>query len=411
VAIASGVPFHNAMTPPRIVAIMGSGETTATMVPVHRAVLERFGRRPRLALLDTPYGFQENADELTERALEYFRVSLPMADVTVASLRSDGDPPRTREQALETLRRADVVFSGPGSPSYALRVWKATQVGAVLATKLAGGGALTLASAASVTLGRWSLPVYEIYKVGAPPDWLDGLDLLGPHGIAAVVVPHWDNAEGGTHDTSRCWLGARRFEALRGLLPHQARILGVDEHTACLLDLEKGTMEAAGRGTVTVIGPSGSTLLVPGERAPLTLLQADLPAPAELVEPAVPPGATRLADFQEPFAGALEAGDYDAALDAILSLEDAHQAWGEADAGRAHAVLRAMVTRFTNAVAGQALDPGARTAAVEVLLEVRARARDEGRWADADAIRRSLLLLAVELRDTPAGTLWEDRSG
>jgi cyanophycinase-like exopeptidase len=399
------------MTPPRIVTIMGSGETTATMVPVHRAVLERFGRRPRLALLDTPYGFQENADELTERGLEYFRVSLPMAEVTVASLRSDGDPPLAREQALETLRRADVVFSGPGSPSYALKVWEATQVGSVLAAKLAEGGALTFASAASVTLGRWSLPVYEIYKVGAPPAWLDGLDLLGRHGITAAVVPHWDNAEGGTHDTSRCWVGARRFEALRGLLPHEARILGVDEHTACLLDLEERTMEAAGRGTVTVIGPSGSSLLAPGDRAPLALLQADPPAPVQSTRPGVPPAAASLAGFQEPFAAALEAGDYDAALDAILSLEDAHQAWGEADAGRAHAALRAMVTRFTNAVAGQALDPDARAAAVEVLLEVRARARDEGRWADADAIRRSLLLLAVELRDTPAGTLWEDRSG
>ena len=49
---------------PRILAIMGSGETAPTMAKVHRALLERFGpsrRRPRS--LDTPYGFQENADE------------------------------------------------------------------------------------------------------------------------------------------------------------------------------------------------------------------------------------------------------------------------------------------------------------------------------------------------------------
>ena len=54
------------------------------MVPVHRAVLERFPSRPLVAVLDTPYGFQENADELTARALDYFRTSLPMARVEEA---------------------------------------------------------------------------------------------------------------------------------------------------------------------------------------------------------------------------------------------------------------------------------------------------------------------------------------
>jgi len=54
------------------------------------------------------------------------------------------------------------------------------------------------ASAAALTIGRFTLPVYEIYKVGQDIHWVDGLDILSQFGLHLVVVPHWNNAEGGT---------------------------------------------------------------------------------------------------------------------------------------------------------------------------------------------------------------------
>ncbi len=57
---------------------------------------------------------------------------------------------------------------------------------------------MVFASAAALTLGRWTVPVYEIYKVGEDPHWLEGLDLLSQTGIDGAVIPHFDNAEGGT---------------------------------------------------------------------------------------------------------------------------------------------------------------------------------------------------------------------
>ena len=45
-----------------------------------------------------------------------------------------------------------------------------------LASVVQAGGTVTFASAASLTLGRKTIPVYEIYKVGEPPRWLDGLE-------------------------------------------------------------------------------------------------------------------------------------------------------------------------------------------------------------------------------------------
>jgi hypothetical protein len=104
-----------------LLAIMGSGETSPTMVKTHRALLDRLGPPPVPAvLLDTPFGFQENADELTSKAVEYFAQSVGQA-IGVAAYRSADDDALSIEQALNRVRDARYVFSGPGSPTYALR--------------------------------------------------------------------------------------------------------------------------------------------------------------------------------------------------------------------------------------------------------------------------------------------------
>ena len=67
---------------------MGSGETAPTMARVHRALFDRLGPDPvAAAILDTPYGFQENADELSARTVTFFAKSVGR-DVDVASYRS-----------------------------------------------------------------------------------------------------------------------------------------------------------------------------------------------------------------------------------------------------------------------------------------------------------------------------------
>ena len=57
---------------PRILAVMGSGETAPAMAKVHRALFERFRGPVAATIIDTPYGFQENADDLSARTLEFF---------------------------------------------------------------------------------------------------------------------------------------------------------------------------------------------------------------------------------------------------------------------------------------------------------------------------------------------------
>ena len=214
---------------------MGSGETSPTMVELHKSLVRRAGR---VTVLDTPYGFQENADELSARAVAYFRESVGV-EAEVVSLRTADAPAHETGTALAALAAADYVFCGPGSPTYALRQFRALGVADVLGGVVARGGVVCLASAASVTAGELSIPVYEIYKVGQAPYWEEGADVLGRVGLRATVVPHFNNTEGGTHDTSCCYVGRRRLTALRAEAP-DLPVLGIDEHTAVVVDPATG---------------------------------------------------------------------------------------------------------------------------------------------------------------------------
>ncbi|MBV8960773.1 MAG: hypothetical protein JO087_18585, partial [Actinobacteria bacterium] len=54
---------------PRVLAIMGSGETSPTMIKTHRRLLAEADRVGPAVLLDTPVGFQENASDIAARAV------------------------------------------------------------------------------------------------------------------------------------------------------------------------------------------------------------------------------------------------------------------------------------------------------------------------------------------------------
>src|SRR5262249_48109799 len=68
----------------RVLAIMGSGETSPTMVTIHKALVARLGSRPHgvadhgAVLLDTPYAFQENAADISARSQAYFGRSVEL---------------------------------------------------------------------------------------------------------------------------------------------------------------------------------------------------------------------------------------------------------------------------------------------------------------------------------------------
>ncbi len=411
----------------RLLVIMGSGETSPTMSKVHRDLLSRVGSPPVPAvMLDTPFGFQENADDISAKALAYFKESV-QREITVASFRAaDGADPLAYETMLARLRDAAYVFAGPGSPSYALAQWAASQVPAVLAQKLRTGGCVTFASAAACTLGPYALPVYEIYKVGDRVRWLEGLNLTAEVGLPAIIVPHFNNAEGGNHDTRYCYMGERRLSALEAMLPPEVFILGIDEHTACILDLDAGTAAVAGLGSVTVRRQGEMSAVASGTTLPIAdlaglatgsvVVDAPPPGPGAAAMPQSPGSVgVDVAGYESRFDVALRAGDAPAAVKTVLELDATLQEWSrdtlqsdQLDRGRSG--LRAMVVRLGEAAENGLRDPRAVLAPfVDALLDARRQARADGRWADADSVRDRLLAAGVEVRDSAEGTEWQLR--
>jgi len=441
------------MSTPRILAIMGSGEVAPTMAKVHRALFERLAAggaagpgesgpgAPRAggpipaAILDTPYGFQENADELSSRTLEFFAISVGRP-VAVASYRSREVDALTLATAVARIREARYVMAGPGSPSYALRQWAGGPIPDTLAARLAAGGPggiLTMASAAALTVGVVTIPVYEVYKVGEEPRWLEGLDLLGPAtGLRAAVVPHYDNAEGGTHDTRFCYMGERRLRILEAALPAGAFVLGVDSHTALLLDLEAGTAEITGLGGVTVrvdgrsaVFPGGSEVAIEafGEAARELAVGQVVDVEHEFLEdrpggaparpaPAALPLRDAMDDLEGTFIEALGRGNVRTAVGVLLDLDSAITArvrHGEdgVELDHASATFRSLIARLGEAAEIGTRDPRETVAPfVDALLELRGRARAARDWPTADLVRDRLAAAGVEVRDGPDDTSW-----
>jgi hypothetical protein len=407
------------------IVLMGSGELTATMVEVHKDMIARLGPAARAVFLDTPAGFQLNADQISAKAGEYFRDKVGHA-MALASYKSKTQAALFEsEKAFIALKQADFVLIGPGSPTYAVRQWAGTPVTDILAQRIASGGCLVAASAAALTVGRFTLPVYEIYKVGEDLRWEPGIDLLGRFGLNLVVVPHWNNAEGGTHDTRFCFMGEPRFKALERLLPDDVVILGLEEHTACIIDLARNEVRIRGIGSVVLHRAGSQRVLKKNEILPLNILQG------QWLEPSARRPAGAVSDLRPPanvgdtgsfweevhalersFQEGLDRHDPAHMSSAILELDRiVWKAWRDLESEEFISQTREILREWI-VLMGTAMAAAPRTTAeclkplVEELLSLRDHLRAEKRWAEADMLRDCLQRADVVVEDTSRGARW-----
>jgi peptidase E len=411
-----------------IIALMGSGELTATMVEVHKELLAGLAEPPRAVFLDTPAGFQLNVDQLSQRAVEYFRkhIQRPMS---IASFKSkEASTPLVAEQAFHTLREGNFLLIGPGSPTYAINQWQQTPIPEILIKQIEGGGCLVAASAAALTVGRFTLPVYEIYKVGEELGWVEGLNILQHFGFNLVVIPHWNNAEGGTHDTRFCFMGESRFSKLASLLPEEVAIFGLDEHTACLIDFEKDEAVVKGLGSATLRRQGEEVTFEKGDRFSLDIFRGgavDEEMKVRTAKPAVAelaPEATkdsfwdRIHAIEETFRLGLDKHKSKETTNALLELDRAiwqakEDLENEEFISQAREVFRNLLV-----VLGMRLDSSSKDKAdclaplVAVLLKLREEFRHSKQWQEADAVRHSLEQAGVIIEDTKDGSRWRLRS-
>jgi hypothetical protein len=307
-----------------------------------------------MAVLETPAGFQPNTAAVAEKVANYVRHHLQnqTPQVTVIAARKRGtafspDDP----QIVAPLLEANMIYMGAGSPTYAVRQLRDSLTWYTVLARQRLGAAVVLTSAGTIAASQHCLPVYEIYKVGQDLHWAPGLDLFGAYGLPLVLISHWDNTEGGAElDTSRGFIGQARFEQLRAMLPPETRLLGLDEHTALVVDPVGQACQVLGRGGVCLCYSGEEHRFEHGQSFPISTL-----------------GPFRMPEFRE--------GIPDKVCDQVLA---------------AHA----------STSAERELHPPPEVLA---LIQEREAARARRDWATADALRQRIAALGWQVRDTPEG--------
>lgn len=242
---------------PGLIALIGSGETTRYGGQVFEHLIGNYPHGSKIAILETPAGFEVNSPDVAGKVGDYLRKRLNnyKSDIQVIPARRRGtDLSPDNPVVIKPIADAALVFMGPGSPSYAVRQLKGSLAWELIRARFWQGASLVLASAAAISIGKLALPVYEIFKVGEDAHWLKGLDFLKPFGLKLVIIPHWNNREGGEKlDTSRCFMGIKRFNQLYNMLPEAVTLVGIDELTSLIINLADESCTVLGSGWVHLI--------------------------------------------------------------------------------------------------------------------------------------------------------------
>jgi hypothetical protein len=211
----------------------------------------------------------------------------PVVDVVPARKKNSAFSPDDPE-IVKPLLYANMIFMGPGSPTYAIRNLQGTLAWDVIRARHRLGATLIFASAATISVGAHALPVYEIYKVGQDVHAVDGLNLFGDFGLHVSFIPHWNNADGGADlDTSRCFIGMDRFAEWCDLVPVENQTVGLDEHTGLIVDIESGQCEVSGVSSVSIVRECDPEMYPAGSKFNLSELgEVKIPSPLEKDIPA-----------------------------------------------------------------------------------------------------------------------------
>jgi hypothetical protein len=258
------------------IMLFGSGETSTSGQKIFDRLLREFPPSPRIALLETPAGFELNSSQVVGKVADFLKHHLqnynPQPVLIPARAKGTYYSPNSQE-VVAPLLEADLLFLGPGSPTYTVRQLEGSLAWKYLLARHQFGAGLALSSAAVIAISTYALPIYEIYKVGENLHWKSGLDLFSIYGLSLTFVPHWNNNDGGSAlDTSHCYMGKSRFDKLLDLLPEEQTIVGIDEHTGLYFDCAGGEARVYGKGKVTIFNNENVFKISDGEVIPFEAL-------------------------------------------------------------------------------------------------------------------------------------------
>jgi hypothetical protein len=219
-------------------------------------------------------------------------------------------------------------------------------------------------------------------------------------------------------------MGESRFHTLESQLPEDVRILGLDEHTACLLDLEREEGVVRGVGRIAIRHRGDEVIFEKGERFSLEILRGGRVGPDRKVsapeQPRSLPGAESkefsfwdsIHALEASFRTGLERHDPHAATSALLDLDriiwKAQQDLENPEfISQAREIMRELIVSLGVELGAAPRDrAGCLAPLVEELLQLRERFRQGRQWREADAIRESLQRAEIVVEDTRDGSRW-----
>jgi hypothetical protein len=302
------------------IAFLGSGETSLAGGRIFEALARSIKEPLRVAVMETPAGFELNSAQVAGRVADFLKTRLqnykPLIELIPARKRGSEFSPEDPE-ILKPLLYANMIFMGPGSPTYAIRQLKGSLAWDIIRARHRMGATLVFASAATISIGAWALPVYEIYKVGQDVFTVEGLSFFSDFGVQLSFIPHWNNAEGGIDlDTSRCFIGMDRFAEWCDLVPDDNVTVGLDEHSGLIMDFQTGTCEVSGVSSVSLVHDCDPVIHAAGSKFPLEALgEFRMPEP---IEKGITSQAWQMVMNAPPLGG-------DAPSDEVLTLLDLRQ--------------------------------------------------------------------------------------
>jgi len=221
-------------------------------------------------------------------------------------------------------------------------------------------------------------------------------------------------------------MGAPRFAHLQSLLPDDVAVVGLDEHTACIIDFSQSQFEIRGLGRMTLRIGEGEEHFEKGRRYPLDALAAAAdrnirpapPAGSESQQSASTPDAPEDSYWQQihflqaRFHRGMDNRDPADVTNALLELDrtlwQAQEDLENAEfISQGREILRDLLVLLGTTLESSPADRRECLAPVlDELLDARAELRRDRQWKAADAIRDALKQAGVTVEDTGEGTRW-----
>jgi hypothetical protein len=342
---------------PGTVTLFGSGETSSTGGRVFETLAHRLPADFHISVLETPAGFEENAARVAGRVSDFLATRLQNYHprINQVAARKKGTPySPDAADVVAPMYESSLIFLGPGSPTYTVRQLHDSLAWDILQARHRLGASLVFASAAAIAAGELALPVYEIFKVGEDPHWKPGLNFFRAYNLALVLIPHWNNQDGGADlDTSRCFIGMERFGYLASQVASDKTILGIDELTALTVNFQAGVCHVEGTGSVHLLRGGQQQDYPAGSAFPIHTLGVYRPLAAP--------------------ENGLAQEVWEQARKAALQEPEAYQGSREVPA------------------------------ALRLMIEAREAARQQRDWPRADLIRKEIAALGWQITDSPDG--------